>query len=584
MCGIIAYSGRDNAIPYLTEGIKELEYRGYDSFGCAFEDGDGLQILKGVGTVHTVTENVGINRYFANRGVFHTRWATHGGVSETNAHPMADCSGRIAVSHNGIIENWKEIKAQLTRHSFHSDTDSEVIPHLIEDQINSGSGFKEAVEFVGEHLVGSSSFIVIREGSEEMAAYKNGSPLILAIGENGIFVSSDVPSVLRYTRNIVYLHDGDLVVFSGSSYEITNKRRGHLPHRVVTVDLDINQASRGEYAFYMEKEILEQPSLWRAFEKYPTDSLLSAAKIIREGRRVFMIASGSSFYAAAYGAMKLRHFGVDSLALQPQELQSHSPLMSEKDVVIIISQSGETADLISIFPLIENNKKIGIVNVEGSRIATAVNLLLQMKAGPERGVAATKTLTSTLFILTLLCYATRDNFEQGLKQLMAFNKSVYNFTVPSVMDSIEEVADLLYTMNDVYFVGKGSSFVLAQEGALKMKEISYLHAEAIDLATMKHGPLALVSNGTKVVAVVGNEDMKDSLYNLEELRSRGAEIIGIGESESAAFDKFLRIPDLSEYSFAPALMVMQLLAYKVALKKGLDPDRPRNLAKSVTVK
>lgn len=584
MCGIIAYSGRDDAIPYLIEGIKELEYRGYDSFGCVFENDDGLQILKDVGTVSKVLEEIGIDRYSAKRGIFHTRWATHGGISSKNAHPISDCSGDIAVVHNGIIENWEELRSQLTEHTFRSDTDTEVISHLIEDKMHSGSSLKESVISVGNLITGSSSFVVIRKGSSEMVAYKKGSPLVLAIGENGIFVSSDVPSVLKYTRKVVYLHDGDIVVFSDSDYEITDNSDADLLHEVVEVNLDLNQTSKGEYAYYMEKEILEQPSLWMTFEKYPADTILNAAHMIKSCRRLFLVASGSSFYAAKYGAMKLRQSGIDSLALQPQELESHSLLMSGKDVVILISQSGETADLISTLPLIENNKKIGIINVEGSKIATTVDLLLKMNAGPEKGVAATKTMTSTMFILTLLTYAVQDQYAIGMERLKAFNKSVYNFIVPSVMESIEKVSDLLYTMNDVFFVGRGSSYVLAQEGALKMKEISYLHAEAIDLATMKHGPLALVSKGTKVVTVVGNGDMKDSLYNLEEIRSRGAEIIGISESRSSVFDRFLRTPELSEFSFAPALMVMQLLAYKVAVKKGLDPDKPRNLAKSVTVK
>lgn len=584
MCGIIGYSGKDNAIPYLINGIKELEYRGYDSFGCAVESKNELVIEKGVGAVSKVISSTGISKLVSKRGIFHTRWATNGRVSERNAHPVTDCSGKLAVAHNGIIENWKELKRRLASHSFRSNTDTEVLAHLIEELMGNGLSPLKAVKQAGSMIDGASSFVVMGSNTNEIIAFKKGSPLILALGQNGIFISSDVPSILRYTKRVIYLHDGDLVSFTDSSYKIENIYDPKATHPELEVSLEIKSTSKGKYGTYMEKEIHEQPELWKSMENYPIDKIQKAVRLIEHNKRVYLIASGTSYHASLFGSMLLRKAGVNALAIQPQEYESYAPFVTSEDVIILISQSGETADIISILPQIQRNKKIGIVNVERSHIASKVDLLLEMNSGLEKGVAATKTMTSTLMILTALASSVSDKNESYLADLKLLNKRVYDFLVPSVIESIDDITSLICGENDIYFVGKGFGHVLAQEGALKMKEISYVHAESIDLATVKHGPLALFSDGTKVIAVIANGSMKESSYNLEEVKARGAFIIGISDSRSYLFDRFIRVPSVKSYSFAPILMALQLLALKVAVKKGLDPDRPRNLAKSVTVR
>lgn len=584
MCGIISYIGKNDAVPKLIEGIKRLEYRGYDSFGCALMLEEGIKLIKGVGHVTDVIENNRLHSYKSSMALFHTRWATHGGIEERNTHPHSDCSGNIVVAHNGIIENYESLKETMSSHNFMSETDTEVIPHLIEDYMGTGLTLYDSVSIVAEKLKGASSFVVLDASSHEVVCVKNGSPLIMAIEKNGYFASSDVPSVLPFTNKIVYLHDGDIIRMSEKGFEIRNILKENLEHPIYEVDMETYKSEKGKYHHFMEKEIYEQLGIWASLPKFDLTSIKEAAYDISHSRRTYIVGSGTSYYASALGAKMLRGQGIDSLAIEPQEFDSYKNIVNEKDIFVIISQSGETADIISYIEEMAANKIIGIINVPHSYLSERVDILIEMKAGLEKAVASTKSMTNSLIILTLLSLAVGGNTEKGIvdANLLALNE--FNLAVPAVVNAIETIAEFLKDENRIFIAGKGLGFLLAQEGALKLKEVTYIHAEALDLASLKHGPLALIEPGTKVMVIITEESREDSMYNLEELKARGATIVGLSTTNSPKFDMFIRTVRAGIFEFAPILFTLQLLSYKIAVKKNIDPDKPRNLAKSVTVK
>ena len=582
MCGIIGYAGNDNAIPYLLTGIKDLEYRGYDSFGIGFIQDNKIIIKKDIEKIDNVITKYRLYEYSSNIGIAHTRWATHGKIEQRNAHPITDCNNEIAVVHNGMIENWDKLKKSLKNHRFVSDTDTEVIAHLVEEKLHNGKSLLDSVSEIFNILEGSSSFVILSLKNKEIVAVKKGSPLVFGIGKNGYFISSDIPSIIRFTKKVIYLTDGDIVLFNKDHYEIKNVLKNDVIHEIHEVDLDINDAEKGRYKYFMEKEIFEQLKLWSKFEDYDTNKLKECISLIKDSKKVYIIGAGSSYYASLFGAMLLRSEGIDSIAIEPQDLENYSRVIKKEDLFIIVSQSGETYDIINVMPLIKENKKIGIINVEGSTLSRLVDIFIKMDAGIEKAVAATKSMMNTMIIFTILysCISGKD-FKRDLKLL---NLNKYNMIVPSVEEILEKVSSHLATENEIYYTGRDYAFPLALEGALKMKEISYIHAEAINLSTIKHGPLALISNNSSIIAIVTPESEKIAINNLEELKARGAYIIGISQRPLEQFDVFIRTVDGGIFSYAPILFILQLLAYKVAVKKGLDPDKPRNLAKSVTVK
>jgi len=582
MCGIIGYAGNDNAIPYLLTGIKDLEYRGYDSFGIGFIQDNKIIIKKDVQKIDYVITKYNLYEYSSNIGIAHTRWATHGKIEQRNAHPITECNNEIAVVHNGMVENWDKLKKSLKNHRFISDTDTEVIAHLVEEKLHNGKSLLDSVSEIFNILEGSSSFVILSLKNNEIVAVKKGSPLVFGIGKNGYFISSDVPSIIRFTKKVIYLTDGDIVLFNKDHYEIKNVLKNDVIHEIHEVDLDINDAEKGRYKYFMEKEIFQQLKLWSKFEDYDTNKLKECISLIKDSKKVYIIGAGSSYYASLFGAMLLRSEGIDSIAIEPQDLENYSRVIKKEDLFIIVSQSGETYDIINIMPLIKENKKIGIINVEGSTLSRLVDILIKMDAGIEKAVAATKSMMNTMIIFTILysCISGKD-FKRDLKLL---NLNKYNMIVPSVEEILEKVSSRLATESEIYYTGRDYAFPLALEGALKMKEISYIHAEAINLSTIKHGPLALVSNNSSIIAIVTPESEKIAINNLEELKARGAYIIGISQRPLEQFDVFIRTVDGGIFSYAPILFILQSLAYKVAVKKGLDPDKPRNLAKSVTVK
>lgn len=581
MCGIIAYIGSRNCVPDLVSGIKKLEYRGYDSFGCALKTSDGLEIFKSTKSLDQGVRQFNIDKMISKNAIFHTRWATNGGISEINAHPQLDCDAKIAVVHNGIIENAESLKSRLKKHKFLSETDTEVIPHLIEDNLKADRNFYESTVLTARSLSGMSSFVAIHSELDEMVAVKNGSPLILAIDEAGYFISSDIPSVINITNRIIYLSDGDIVHLTKSSFSIMNIYNVQNEHDVHYVSPDLSSKDEQNYSHLMVKEIFDQLSIWKALPESVFQVIKKASDSVREAERVYFVGSGSSYHIALYGSMLLRSCGKDALGIQPQDIPDFKRILRKEDIIFVISQSGETADMIYFLKQIPEVRKIGIINVEHSHLANSVDMLIPMSVGIERAVAATKSVSNSMVIvanLYLLLTGSAASLDMDA-HLLELNK--FNLIVPSIENKINEIAELLKDEKHIFIAGSGKEYILAMEGALKIKEVTYIHAEALDLISLKHGPLAMVEEGTKVVVITGADDYS---RNVDELKARGAIIIGISEKKYNNFDYFIRTVPAGIFSFAPILFILQLLSYEIAVKKDINPDKPRNLAKSVTVR
>ncbi len=586
MCGIIGYIGFDNGMPSLIEGIKLLEYRGYDSFGCGFISNDKLMIIKDIGKASDIIKTYNLKEFSTSLGICHTRWATHGGVEKRNAHPHIDCYERIAVVHNGIIENWEDLRQMLilNGHKFLSSTDSEVIPHLIEEELNSGKSFYEACLLSFKKLKGSSAILAMDSKQNELVAFKNGSPLILGIAKNGYFVSSDIPSILKFTNRIIYLYDGDIINITKNGYEIENIFGKLHEHKIECVNDIVSDIDKGKFQYFMEKEIYEQLSIWKSLSEFNINQITEAIDEIKKANRIYFLGMGSSYYAGMYGAKMLRKIGIDAIALEPSEITEFIKIIKPEDLLVIISQSGETADIISILNYLKNNRKIGIINSKYSYLSRMLDHLIPMNAGIERAVAATKSLTNTLIILNFISHGILGQLEKAFSDAKLLSLNEYNLFVPSVKAAIENVAKILYNEKNLFICGSDFGYVIALEGALKLKEVTYIHGEALDLSSLKHGPLALIDQNTKVIVIQTESQIESSSYNIEELKARGAKIIGISTKNSTLFDYFIRSFPAGSFEFAPLLFILQFLSYKIALLKGLDPDKPRNIAKSVTVK
>ena len=581
MCGIIGYIGSRNSVLDLVSGIKKLEYRGYDSFGCALKTTDGMKIFKSTKLMDQAICQYNIDKIVSENAIFHTRWATNGGISDINAHPQLDCDMKIAVIHNGIIENAESIKIFLGKHKFVSETDTEVIPHLIEENMKVNLNFYEATMLTARKLSGMSSFVAIHSDNDEMVAFKNGSPLILAIDKSGYFISSDIPSVIDSTNKIIYLSDGDIVRMTKSSFSINNIYNVQHEHALHEVSPDLLSIDNSNYPHLMLKEIFEQLSIWKSLPESLFETIQKVTEYVRNTERLYFVGSGSSYHVSLYGAMLLRKFGKVSLAIQPQDIPDFKHILRRKDIIITISQSGETADMIYFLKQIPEIKKIGIINVEHSNLSNCVNMLIPMGVGGESAVAATKSVSNSLIIVASI-YSLLSGSPASLDMdvhLLDLNK--FNLVVPSIENKIREIAELLKDEQHIFITGTGKEYILAMEGALKIKEVTYIHAEALDLVSLKHGPLALIEEGTKVIVIIGDDDYS---RNIEELKARGAVIIGIAKEKRKNYDYYIRTVPAGVFSFAPILFILQLLSYEIAVMKGINPDKPRNLAKSVTVR
>ena len=607
MCGIVGYTGRRDAAPRLVEGLKRLEYRGYDSAGVALANGGGVVVRKLAARVAALAEQLGREPVHGTTGIAHTRWATHGAPTQRNAHPHVDCHGEIALVHNGIIENADVLRAALERagHRFSSETDTETLAHLIEDA--AGSTLEERVIAALAHVDGTYGLAVM-SGAEpgKIVVARQGSPVLLGIGEDELFVASDASAVLEHTRAVVYLDDGDIAVLTPEGYHVID-RESHVQLREVdAIAWDLGAIELGGYPHFMLKEIMEQPETVRAtvrgrllFDQGTArlNGLNLPPEACADIRRIVIVACGTSWHSGLVGRCVIEDLtGLPVQVEYASEYRYRRQLALPGTLTIAISQSGETADTLEAMRAARaaGSRVLGLVNVVGSTIAREAQGGIYLHAGPEIGVASTKAFTSQIVALVMLgLYLGRQRgLEQEQGQEIVCRLAQLPLLVARALaldQEVQAIAQRFSATPNFLYLGRGVNFRVALEGALKLKEISYIHAEGYPAAEMKHGPIALIDENMPVVFVAPKDEVYQKVVsNMQEVKARGGRIIAItteGNGDLGALaDHQLRVP-----ATAPLLspivttIPLQLLAYHIAVLRGCDVDRPRNLAKSVTV-
>jgi glucosamine--fructose-6-phosphate aminotransferase (isomerizing) len=586
MCGIIGYVGEKEATPILFDGLRRLEYRGYDSYGFATLDKGKIWIRKSKGKI----SEAGFEKLPGNIGIAHTRWATHGKVSKTNAHPHVDCEKGIAIIHNGIVENYEDIKKFLLKkgHILKSQTDSEVISHLIEDNLD--LGLKEAVRRTMRIIKGRSAIVVICKDFEGLIAARTGSPLIIGVGEkNEYFVASDIPAFLNRTKKVMYLDDGEMVVIEKHKQPIFfNIETGKIVEkRIIEIDWDAKQAEKGDYAHFMIKEIMEQKdTIIRALNQ-DDESIKKIAKMIKKAYGIFLIGCGTAgnvCHTAEYIFSSVANKHVNYVVAS--EFPNYKNFLTKKTLLIAVSQSGETADVLEAVRVAKSKgvKVVSILNVRGSSLDRLSDFTFLINAGPEKAVASTKATTAQLVVLFLLAYACADKLNEGKRLMLEVASKINDMLNPRYEERIKKLAEEIHKKDDIYVIGRSSNYPMALETALKIMEVSYMHAHGFAGGELKHGPLALIEKNTPCIVLTGNEADNETISNASEIKARGGFIIGVGPKNYDVFDFWIKTPNVGSASPIVNIIPMQLLAYHLALLRGCEVDTPRNLAKSVTVK
>ena len=592
MCGIFGYVGtRTNAGQLVVDGIKNLEYRGYDSWGIACKNGEeSIFVKKDIGKISAVDSNQFSQT--CNQALSHTRWATHGGVTQENSHPHLSTDRTIAVVHNGIIENYQELREDLKSkgHSFLSETDSEIIPHLIEEELKTSEDFASAVRNACKKFDGRYALLAMHTTSQTLVAARTGSPLIVGVSpKDGYYIASDIPAFMDYTKTVQYLDDGEMVVTDGKSILFTDIESGEeRPKREIEITWTIEEARKGDFDHYMLKEIMEQKeSIARAVNQ-DDEQIQTLSEAIRNARGTFLIGcgtAGKACMASEYFFSVIADHHVNFAPASEFKLYHH--FLQPESLLIVVSQSGETADVLEAMKVAKSkgSKVLAIVNVEGSTIAREADYSLRINAGPERAVASTKALTGQLAVLMLIAYAMADNLTEGKKLLLETSSMINDMLNPRYIERIQDLAERMKEKQDLYIIGKSWNYPMALESAIKIQEVSYIHAEGFAGGELKHGPIALIEQGTPCIALMGNDEVTtDILSNTIELKARGAFTIGVAPERNEAFDEWLKVPDARHAQALVNLIPIQILSYFLAVKRGKDPDMPRNLAKSVTVK
>lgn len=609
MCGIVGYIGSQNCAPILVEGLKRLEYRGYDSAGIGYIKNGSGDVLKKEGKVSLLEEIVNEKSPNATLGIGHTRWATHGVPNEKNAHPHFNSDKSLFVVHNGIIENYKPIKKRLMDEgfTFNSDTDSEILAHLIDFFLKKGMELSEAVRYSLNEVEGTYGISVIYDKEpDKIVVAKKGSPLVIGIGNNENFVASDVNALISHTSQVVYLEDNEIAVVTKEGFNAKTITDEKIEKEVFEIKTELDEIDKGGYDHFMLKEIMEQPEsitnsmrgrLLLAEGTPKLGGLVGYEDRIANSKRIIISACGTSWHAALVGEYMIEQFaGIPVEVEYASELRYRNPIINKDDTFIFISQSGETADTLAA--MAEAKRKgalvLGVCNVVGSSIARKSDAGVYIHAGPEIGVASTKAFTSQLAVLaqiTLLIARRRSislvdgmNIIQEMKTIPdKINK------ILKLNDEIEKIAENYKDAKNFLYLGRGYNFPVALEGALKLKEISYIHAEGYPAAEMKHGPIALIDEEMPAVFLAPQDSVYEKVIsNIEEVKARNGKVIAIASEKDDKIDQLvdhtIKIPDTIRM-LMPILTVipLQLLAYHVAVKKGLNVDQPRNLAKSVTV-
>jgi glucosamine--fructose-6-phosphate aminotransferase (isomerizing) len=609
MCGIIGYIGHKEALPILIEGLKRLEYRGYDSAGVALAQSDELKVYKQAGKVSDLEALVRKNGFKAPLGIGHTRWATHGEPNDINAHPHWDCSNTIALIHNGIIENYSSLKIKLERegHIFKTKTDTETLVHLIEEMMKHTSDLFTAVRLALQEVEGAYGIAVIsKQEPDKIIVARKGSPLVIGVGEGENFIASDAAAIVNHTRQVVYMEDGEVASVSANEFVLKTIHDEEIQKQVEEITLDLGQIEKGGFEHFMLKEIHEQPETvrdamrGRLLDGQGTAKLGGLSDVVDRmlgAKRLILTACGTSWHAALVGEYMLEHYARIPVEVEyASEFRYRNPIINPDDVVLFISQSGETADTLAALREAKTRGAtvLGICNVVGSTIARETHAGVYIHAGPEIGVASTKAFTSQLTVLALitlmLARAKSMSPEEGkeiVKELRSLPSKVGEILKKATQ--IQMIADEYSTVNNFLYLGRGYNFPVALEGALKLKEISYIHAEGYPAAEMKHGPIALIDDNMPAVFIAPRDSTYEKiLSNIQEIRARRGRIIVITNDADDHLrnlsEHIIQIPSTLEF-LTPILtsVPLQLLAYYMAVKRGCNVDQPRNLAKSVTV-
>ena len=613
MCGIIGYIGSKPVVPVLIEGLRRMEYRGYDSAGVAVVSPEGISLRRSAGKLANLEQAIRVDPVEGLYGVGHTRWATHGRPTEENAHPHRDCTGRIVVVHNGIIENYLELKKELQSqgHEFKTETDTEIVAHLVDREMRD-DGLENAVRRALAYMRGMFAIVLVSvEDPEKIVAVRNGPPIVIGLGKDEFFVASDIPAILAHTRDVVFLGDEEMAVITRSGVQFTDYQGRAVSKTTQRVLWDPIAAEKGGHKHFMLKEIYEQPTAAR-------DTILGRVSLdrgqifledlnisedtLRSVQKVSIIACGTSWHAALVGK-----YLIEALAQVPVEVDYGSeyryrnPIVAANELAIVITQSGETADTLAA--LREAKRKgahsLAICNVVGSMATREAEGTVYTHAGPEIGVASTKAFTSQLVALQLLALyiaqvratLTPTQIRNHIEELLQMPLTLEHAIKASAV--MEKVAERFYNRSDFLYLGRGINYPIALEGALKLKEISYIHAEGYPAGEMKHGPIALIDEQMPVVAIAPNDHVFEKMIgNVQEAKARGGSVIALtteGDSRMAAVldpqnDVFVPLPATTAL-LTPLVMTvpLQLLAYHIAVRRGCDVDQPRNLAKSVTV-
>lgn len=612
MCGIVGYLGPRQAYPILINGLHRLEYRGYDSAGVALLNGD-LRVYKSMGKVRDLEELVKDKNLSGTIGIAHTRWATHGEPNHVNAHPHISPSGKMAMIHNGIIENYAILKEELINrgYKFKSSTDTEVLIHLIEDiQINEKTSLVEAVQIALSQVIGAYAIVITSQDDPDLLiAAKKGSPMVIGIGSDEFFIASDATPIVEYTKNVVYLEDEEIAILErGQELKIkTIKNIDKTPY-VQKLELNLGAIEKGGYPHFMLKEIHEQPNSIRDSMRgrlSADQGIISLGGIVDyeqklcNAKRIIIVACGTSWHAGLVGEYLIEDLARINVEVEyASEFRYRNPVITEDDIIIAISQSGETADTLAAIKLAKSKGAtiLGICNVVGSTIARATDAGSYTHAGPEIGVASTKAFTAQVTILTMLALMlghlrgtiSKSKYHQYIHELDRIPEKA-KITLEKAHGIIEKIAEQYKDVRNFLYLGRGYNFPVAMEGALKLKEISYIHAEGYPAAEMKHGPIALIDEKMPVVVIATNKGTYDKVVsNIQEVKARAGKIISVVTEGDTAVkemsDYVMEIPETEEF-LVPLLATipLQLLAYHIAVMRGCNVDQPRNLAKSVTV-
>lgn len=588
MCGIFGYIGSDSdASQKVFRGLIDIEYRGYDSWGVAYwkMEGGKWKVEKEIGFLPSSFKFPA-----SNISIGHTRWATHGGVTVENAHPHLSCDGKLALVHNGIVENYLELKNKLKGHKFKSGTDTEVIAHLIEERLidsglcrNDKGGLKEAVAGVFNDLEGLSA-IVVSDG-KEIVACKKGSPLVVGQTKDGFVIASDPNALLPLTNKLIFLEDGQMVVLNSKLKLLEVEDLTELEAEFTLIDWEYTKGDLGKFPHFMLKEIYEQPKvLYNQIQSL--DSAKNIVEEIRKAYGTYFLGCGSASYTCLLGeyafskiAKKHVNFSIGS------EFNYTEDFLTDKSLLIAVSQSGETIDVVEPVGLAKkkNVKIVALTNTLGSTLYRMADIKALLNAGPEKAVASTKAVIAMVANILLYAYGVAGKLDLGVKVIEDSAKEIEK--IIKRQDGIKKLADKIYKKEHIFVLGRGISYPVALEAALKIKETSYIHAEGFASGELKHGTLALIDKGTPVILFVPNDETKAAvLANAQEVSARGAYVIGVGVEKTQVFDFFFKVKDVGTSSVLPNIVFAQFLGYFLAVKKGLNPDKPRNLAKSVTVK